>query len=177
LRFPITSPPSGCEGDFHPQAVIHARRTKEGPRHSRSPDKRNGLEPGPTRALTTRCAPFQCACVRSLTPRERARSVCGHAHGDLRHALRPQPHDDGLLRCDAWLLQDALLSTFEFSLLGSQTPEENHRTVNITLTTAKRKIHEKTSRPTTFRARTRHCRHYFASSLNTFSAKKFSTLA
>ena len=29
LRFAITSPPSGCEGDSHPQAVIHARRTKK----------------------------------------------------------------------------------------------------------------------------------------------------
>ena len=27
LRFAITSPPSGCEGDLHPQAVNHARRT------------------------------------------------------------------------------------------------------------------------------------------------------
>jgi hypothetical protein len=27
LRFAITSPPSGCEGDLHPQAVVHARRT------------------------------------------------------------------------------------------------------------------------------------------------------
>ena len=29
LRFAITSPPSGCEGDFHPQAVEHARHTKK----------------------------------------------------------------------------------------------------------------------------------------------------
>jgi len=29
LRFAITSPPSGCEEDFHLQAVEHARRTKE----------------------------------------------------------------------------------------------------------------------------------------------------
>jgi hypothetical protein len=28
LRFAITSPPSGCEEDFHLQAVKHARRTK-----------------------------------------------------------------------------------------------------------------------------------------------------
>ena len=28
MRFAITSPPSGCEGDFHPQAVEHARHTK-----------------------------------------------------------------------------------------------------------------------------------------------------
>src|SRR2546425_927362 len=28
LRFAITSPPSGCEGDFHPQAVEHARHTE-----------------------------------------------------------------------------------------------------------------------------------------------------
>jgi hypothetical protein len=30
LRFAITSPPSGCEGDFHPQAVDHARHTEKG---------------------------------------------------------------------------------------------------------------------------------------------------
>jgi hypothetical protein len=29
LRFAITSPPSGCEEDFHLQAVIHARRTNK----------------------------------------------------------------------------------------------------------------------------------------------------
>jgi hypothetical protein len=29
LRFAITSPPSGCEGDLHPQAVNHARRTTQ----------------------------------------------------------------------------------------------------------------------------------------------------
>ena len=28
LRFAITSPPSGCERDFHPQAVRHARHTR-----------------------------------------------------------------------------------------------------------------------------------------------------
>jgi len=31
LRFAITSPPSGCEGDLHPQAVNHARRTNQWP--------------------------------------------------------------------------------------------------------------------------------------------------
>src|SRR5258708_27614431 len=30
LRFAITSPPSGCEEDFHLQAIEHARHTKEG---------------------------------------------------------------------------------------------------------------------------------------------------
>src|ERR1017187_1839065 len=30
LRFAITSPPSGCEEDFHLQAVDHARHTKNG---------------------------------------------------------------------------------------------------------------------------------------------------
>src|ERR1039457_5452587 len=30
LRFAITSLPSGCQRDFHPQAVDHARRTKKG---------------------------------------------------------------------------------------------------------------------------------------------------
>src|SRR5277367_4746897 len=29
LRFAITSPPSGCEGDLHPKAVKHARHTKK----------------------------------------------------------------------------------------------------------------------------------------------------
>src|ERR1019366_8957889 len=28
LRFPMTSPPSGCQRDFHPRAVEHARHTK-----------------------------------------------------------------------------------------------------------------------------------------------------
>ena len=29
LRFAITSPPSGCEGDLHPKAVKHARHTSK----------------------------------------------------------------------------------------------------------------------------------------------------
>src|SRR5262249_4884642 len=29
LRFASTSPPSGCEGDLHPQAVEHARHTSQ----------------------------------------------------------------------------------------------------------------------------------------------------
>ncbi len=33
LRFAMTSPPSGCERDFHPQAVEHARHTEK-----RAPD-------------------------------------------------------------------------------------------------------------------------------------------
>src|ERR1700675_1335186 len=31
LRFAMTSPPSGCQRDFHPQAVEHARHTKRKP--------------------------------------------------------------------------------------------------------------------------------------------------
>src|SRR5829696_2932270 len=31
LRFTSTSPPSGCAGDFHPQAVEHARHTTLSP--------------------------------------------------------------------------------------------------------------------------------------------------
>ena len=37
LRFAITSPPSGSEGDFHPQAVKHARRTNRTARELRWP--------------------------------------------------------------------------------------------------------------------------------------------
>jgi hypothetical protein len=37
LRFAITSPPSGCEGDLHPQAVNHARRTKKARRDEAAP--------------------------------------------------------------------------------------------------------------------------------------------
>ena len=29
MRFAMTSPPSGCQGDFHPRAVEHARHTKK----------------------------------------------------------------------------------------------------------------------------------------------------
>src|ERR1700688_2655873 len=35
LRFANTSPPSGCVGDLHPQAAIHARRTNKNPGLSR----------------------------------------------------------------------------------------------------------------------------------------------
>jgi hypothetical protein len=35
LRFAITSPPSGCEWDFDPKAVIHARLTKKSPAFQR----------------------------------------------------------------------------------------------------------------------------------------------
>jgi hypothetical protein len=31
LRFAITSPPSGCEGDLHPRVIEHARHTKKRP--------------------------------------------------------------------------------------------------------------------------------------------------
>jgi hypothetical protein len=31
LRFAMTSPPSGCQGDFHPRAVEHARHTTKKP--------------------------------------------------------------------------------------------------------------------------------------------------
>src|SRR5581483_6241172 len=44
LRFAITSPPSGCEGDFHPRAVEHARHTKKSPKHLRAPGL--NLQPG-----------------------------------------------------------------------------------------------------------------------------------
>src|SRR5262249_33564607 len=36
LRFAMTSPPSGCQRDFHPQAVEHARHTKNGARRNRA---------------------------------------------------------------------------------------------------------------------------------------------
>ena len=47
LRFAITSPPSGCEKDFHLRAVEHARHTKKSDR---------------------RCRLFACACVRRISP-------------------------------------------------------------------------------------------------------------
>src|SRR5258708_6342798 len=31
LRFAMTSPPSGCQRDFHPRAVEHARHTNQSP--------------------------------------------------------------------------------------------------------------------------------------------------
>ena len=43
LRFAITSPPSGCEGDFHPQAVKHARHTNKRAPGNRSPLLTEGL--------------------------------------------------------------------------------------------------------------------------------------
>ena len=48
LRFAITSPPSGCEEDFHLQAVKHARHTKKAAIQNRGcgqnlPESRNPL--------------------------------------------------------------------------------------------------------------------------------------
>ena len=45
LRFAITSPPSGCEGDFHPRVVEHARHTKEERRPGGAPRWRSNLRP------------------------------------------------------------------------------------------------------------------------------------
>ena len=40
LRFAMTSPPSGCQGDFHPRAVEHARHTtKRAGQHQAGPLK------------------------------------------------------------------------------------------------------------------------------------------
>ena len=41
LRFAMTSPPSGCQRDFHPQTVEHARHTQNGPvaRRDRAGDR------------------------------------------------------------------------------------------------------------------------------------------
>ena len=41
LRFTRASPPSGCTGDFHPQAAGHAQHTRVGARHAR-PARRSG---------------------------------------------------------------------------------------------------------------------------------------
>src|SRR5208282_4628626 len=41
LRFAITSPPSGCEEDFHLQAVEHARHTRKGHRPRGAPPTSN----------------------------------------------------------------------------------------------------------------------------------------
>ncbi len=46
LRFAITSPPSGCQGDFHPRAVEHARHTTEKSRRPRGRRDKLGSLPG-----------------------------------------------------------------------------------------------------------------------------------
>lgn len=49
LRFAMTSPPSGCQRDFHPQAVEHARRTWFGvllPKQKDLPPRGNTREHG-----------------------------------------------------------------------------------------------------------------------------------
>src|SRR5205085_2032151 len=47
LRFAMTSPPSGCQGDFHPPAVEHARHTTRSPLpHGRG--SVTGTEPRPS---------------------------------------------------------------------------------------------------------------------------------
>src|ERR1039457_5287846 len=57
LRFAITSPPSGCEGDFHPQAVDHARHTT----------KRAGTGPALLNHLYLE-SNFECSAARELIP-------------------------------------------------------------------------------------------------------------
>src|SRR5207248_2431208 len=50
LRFAMTSPPSGCQGDFHPRAVEHARHTAGKPPRS----NQGGLFVGNARRATCR---------------------------------------------------------------------------------------------------------------------------
>src|SRR5271165_4415549 len=58
LRFAITSPPSGCEEDFHLQAVKHARHTKQTP----SPLRAGGDN------QTTSCGPLRSSAPRWRQP-------------------------------------------------------------------------------------------------------------
>jgi hypothetical protein len=74
LRFAITSPPSGCEGDLHPKAVNHARRTRERPRTHPGPCSRLHSMPSMFVART----PKACdrPIVRNLPPQTLAEFQC-----------------------------------------------------------------------------------------------------
>ena len=85
LRFANTSPPSGCVGDLHPQAVEHARHTTKPLRGGKDPGLRHGPSVTATRATDADFAPRLSRCavpgyapvwrrwmaisVSSLTPR------------------------------------------------------------------------------------------------------------
>src|SRR3954469_17194288 len=53
LRFANTSPPSGCVGDLHPQAVEHARHTT---------NRFAGVRGSPARSRVAVCYPCPVAC-------------------------------------------------------------------------------------------------------------------
>src|SRR5262249_15649988 len=64
LRFANTSPPSGCVGDLHPQAVEHARHTTRPLRGGKDP----GLLHSPSATAThpTDCAFAPCLYRRAV---------------------------------------------------------------------------------------------------------------
>src|SRR5207249_3526260 len=113
LRFAMTSPPSGCQGDFHPRAIEHARHTNENPASldlagSRRNSSQSTLgrtlfgrhhEAGDKRAAFVRAAPGFAQALAAISVRKR---VCGHRV--LHFAERPVPHlfvvADGIIFVD-----------------------------------------------------------------------------
>src|ERR1035438_7254368 len=86
LRFAITSPPSGCEGDLHPQAINHARRTQK--RARTEVRALSGNQPSPRsdgRSFLFTDSTCKCtgcsATVLQRTSTASRRSCCHHPAG------------------------------------------------------------------------------------------------
>src|ERR1700677_1466332 len=64
LRFAMTSPPSGCQRDFHPQAVEHARHTKKKTASARGLKLKVGTETTRAVSLVLRRVARGCSRLR-----------------------------------------------------------------------------------------------------------------
>ena len=72
MRFAMTSPPSGCQRDLHPQAVERARYTKKAPRMGAAP----GIPVYKKGCLVYVPTPFG-----ELGQKELLREICADAFG------------------------------------------------------------------------------------------------
>src|ERR1700733_1354666 len=82
LRFTMTSPPSGCQKDFHLRAVEHARHTKKGltgfpARPSGSSDSGSELEAGDQLARSRRISGSVEGVHKAIASRQRASRTAG----------------------------------------------------------------------------------------------------
>jgi len=87
LRFANTSPPSGCVGDLHPQAAIHARRTEEAPGKPGAPPFRERAVKLAFTLLLRRppSVPGSASCESTAS----SRSCAGHCALRGRQRLKP----------------------------------------------------------------------------------------
>jgi hypothetical protein len=99
LRFARTSPPSGCAGDLHPQAVKHARHTTEPLRGGEvrlTAPCPSGPQVSPLRRPPLRCGPL-VPPRRSIDPLHSRRPPLRSSIMKAAVSLRSASHDTGSL--------------------------------------------------------------------------------